>query len=76
VIITDQSMPGITGMSLTREFLKIRPEIPVIICSGYDQALNLERVKEGGASMLVRKPIHWPNLLNTIQAVYAKEPEA
>lgn len=76
VIITDQSMPGITGISLTRELLKIRPEIPVIICSGYDQALNLDRVKEGGASMLVRKPIHWPNLLNTIQAVYAKEPEA
>jgi CheY-like chemotaxis protein len=76
VIITDQSMPGITGISLCRELLKIRPEIPVIICSGYDQALNLERVKEEGATMLVRKPIHWPNLLNTIQAVCATETEA
>jgi signal transduction histidine kinase len=73
VVITDQSMPGITGISLTGEFLKIRPDIPVIICSGYDEALSLERVKEGGATMLVRKPIHWPNLLDTMQTVCCTE---
>ena len=76
VVITDQSMPGITGLELTREFLKVHPEIPVIICSGYDEELSPERVKQEGAAVLVRKPINWPTLLDTIHKVCIAEPKA
>ena len=37
LVITDQTMPNLTGSELTAEVLKIRPELPVIICTGYDR---------------------------------------
>ena len=35
LVITDQTMPGLTGLQLTKELLKIRADIPVILCTGF-----------------------------------------
>ncbi len=55
LVITDQTMPGLTGVMLSREMFKIRPDIPVIICSGYsDSIVPAEILKEGIRGFLTK----------------------
>ena len=56
-IITDQTMPGITGMDLSRKILQIRPEIPIILCTGYNTLMFEEQAKLLGIKEFVEKPI-------------------
>ena len=57
LVITDQTMPGITGLNLAREILKIRPDIPVILCSGHSDAVTLDKLKEAGITEFLMKPL-------------------
>jgi PAS domain S-box-containing protein len=68
MVITDQTMPNMTGDALAQELMNIRPDIPVIICTGYSQAINPERAKNRGIKALVMKPI----LVNDIAAAIRK----
>lgn len=56
LIISDQTMPGLTGDKLAEEIRKIRPEVPIILCSGFSEILTPEREREIKVSKLVRKP--------------------
>ncbi len=56
-LITDQTMPGMTGDELTRKVLAVRPDLPVLLCTGFSQTLTPEKVKQIGASELLVKPI-------------------
>ena len=57
IVVTDQTMPDITGVELTRELLKIRPDIPVILCSGYSETINEENAQAMGVEKFLMKPI-------------------
>jgi PAS domain S-box-containing protein len=57
LIITDQTMPGLTGAALAREVKNLRPEIPVIICTGFSHQLGPEQARKLGVSAFVMKPI-------------------
>ena len=56
LVITDQTMPGLTGDALTRELRKIRADIPVVVCTGYSRRYTPEMAEEGIAGYL-KKPI-------------------
>lgn len=57
LVITDQIMPRITGIELSRALLHIRPDIPIILCSGFkDQSLE-EQIETAGISEFVMKPL-------------------
>ena len=64
LVITDKTMPGITGDVLAKELMSIRPNLPVIICTGYSQTIDHERAKQIGIKAFVMKPI----LINEIAA--------
>ncbi len=68
LVITDQTMPGMTGDALARELMNIRPGLPVIICTGYSQIINAERAMQMGIKALVMKPI----LINELAAAVRK----
>jgi PAS domain S-box-containing protein len=68
LVITDQTMPGMTGDALARELMQIRPGLPVIICTGYSQTIDPERAKQLGIKAFVMKPI----LINEIAAAVRK----
>lgn len=61
LVITDQTMPQMKGTDLAREILKIRPDIPIILCSGYGSVSNHvvtpEDVKAMGIRAFVAKPV-------------------
>ena len=56
-IITDQTMPGMTGIELSRKILEIRPKIPIILCTGYCTLTFEEQAKIIGIKEFVEKPM-------------------
>ena len=57
LIITDMTMPNMTGIQLAQEIKKIRPEIPIIICTGFSDQIDDEKCKAMGIQGYVMKPI-------------------
>jgi DNA-binding NtrC family response regulator len=57
LVITDQTMHPITGMDLAQKILSIRPDVPIILCTGYSEAVGKEKVKKAGIRELVMKPL-------------------
>ncbi len=56
LVITDMTMPKITGDLLARELMKIRPEIPVILCTGFSKLIDEDRAQKIGIRRLIMKP--------------------
>ncbi|PKN61044.1 MAG: hybrid sensor histidine kinase/response regulator, partial [Deltaproteobacteria bacterium HGW-Deltaproteobacteria-15] len=57
LVITDQTMPFLTGADMAREMLQTRPEIPVILCTGYSSAISPEQAAFIGIREYVMKPV-------------------
>jgi len=57
LVIADQTMPKLTGLELASEVVSLRPELPVILYSGYSDTLSADDVRRAGVSVLVRKPV-------------------
>ena len=51
------TMPNMTGDQLARELLKIRPDIPIILCTGYSERITEEEAKDIGIKAFVMKPL-------------------
>lgn len=56
LVITDQTMPELNGTDLAKELLQIRPNLPVILLTGYSFAINAEKAKAIGIRELLAKP--------------------
>ena len=67
LVITDLSMPKMSGYDLAREIKKIRPEFPVILCTGYGKLMSTSRVKESGITRVVSKPVSRRDLILAIR---------
>ena len=57
LVITDQTMPGITGAELSRKMLDIRPDIPIILCTGYSTIISESKAKSIGIKEFALKPL-------------------
>jgi PAS domain S-box-containing protein len=57
LVITDHAMPGMTGIELSRKLLRIRVDIPIILCTGLTKTTICQEAKDAGISELVMKPI-------------------
>jgi PAS domain S-box-containing protein len=71
LLITDQSMPEMSGLELIAEILKIRADLPVILSTGYSTKVSTENVAKLGISALVMKPYEKKILAETIRRVLA-----
>ena len=67
LVITDYTMPHMTGLELAREVLLLKPEIPVILCSGLDELLPMEVVKAAGIREFLPKAVGKRDLVNVVQ---------
>jgi CheY-like chemotaxis protein len=75
VVITDQTMPGATGLQLAGEFLKLRPGIPIILCTGHSDAVIQNGLKESGIQELLFKPLTRKVLAEAIHRALNKDGE-
>jgi nitrogen-specific signal transduction histidine kinase len=58
LVITDQTMPGMTGLVLSQRLLARKPELPIILCTGYTDARNLVQAQRQGVRRCLMKPIN------------------
>jgi len=72
LVITDQSMPRLTGIDLARKLLTIRPDIPIILSTGFTEAVSDEEAKETGIREYVMKPLEKRGLAETIRRALEK----
>jgi PAS domain S-box-containing protein len=57
LVITDQTMPKMTGENLVKEILNIRPDIPTILCTGFSEKIDEKKAKEIGTTEYIEKPL-------------------
>ncbi len=69
IVITDATMPGMPGIELSKELLKIRPDIPIIICTGHGHLISEVHIREVGIKELLKKPVNKERLAVTIRKV-------
>jgi PAS domain S-box-containing protein len=69
LVITDMTMPNMTGDKLAREMMGIRPGMPIILCTGFSEHIAEEKVKKIGIREFVMKPLVMSDLSKTIRRV-------
>ncbi|MDY6863414.1 MAG: response regulator, partial [Thermodesulfobacteriota bacterium] len=69
VVITDMTMPNITGLGLAKELLKIKPQTPIILCTGFSEMVTEDQVKKVGIREFIMKPILKRDLAESIRRV-------
>jgi C4-dicarboxylate-specific signal transduction histidine kinase len=69
LVISDMTMPGLTGKQLAEELLGIREGLPVILCTGYSSMINEREAADLGARALLFKPVSRRLLAGTIRRV-------
>jgi PAS domain S-box-containing protein len=69
LVITDQSMPNMSGAELSMELLKIRPDIPIILCTGHSKKLTTEDAQRLGIKKYLNKPFEKRQLEKLIREI-------
>lgn len=72
LVITDQTMPQMSGDALARALRRIRPDIPIILCTGFSHTMNPEGAKALGIDAWLSKPWQAYELAHTVRAVLAQ----
>lgn len=75
LVIADQTMPQMTGLELAQELIALRPELPVILVTGYSQLVTPEKALEAGIRDYIMKPLSISELTNAIRKVLGKNPQ-
>lgn len=72
LVITDQTMPVLTGEALIRELRSVRPDIPVILCTGYSETMDAEKARKLGIDAFCLKPVSISELTARVHEVMGK----
>jgi CheY-like chemotaxis protein len=72
IVITDQTMPKMTGAQLAKEFMKIRPDIPIILCTGFSDVISEEEAKAIGIREFIMKPIVISDIACKVREILSK----
>jgi DNA-binding NtrC family response regulator len=68
-VLTDEAMPDLVGSELAFQIRRLRPEIPIILMSGYGGTQLTNRAAEIGVSEVLRKPLHRRDLAEALARV-------
>jgi len=73
LILTDNSMPKLTGEELAKELLLIRPELPIILATGYNNMATEKQIQNSGIRKYLIKPVKLGALARAIKSYLVKE---
>lgn len=66
LVVTDQTMPGLTGINMARELLTLRPELPIVLVSGYSATVREADALAAGLRAFLPKPVDEEQLLEVV----------
>jgi len=69
IVLTDYAMPRMTGIQLAREIMKVRPDIPIILMTGFIDNIDISRAKAEGIAGFVEKPFSYNEMAYAIHEV-------
>ncbi len=69
LIITDQTMPVLSGANFAQEVLRLRPDMPIVLCTGYSSTLSKEKALAIGIKKYVEKPLDSKDLARIVRCV-------
>lgn len=69
LVITDMAMPNMAGDRLSQKLLKIRPDIPILLCTGFSENISLDKLSSMGIRDILMKPIAMGDLAEKIRCV-------
>ncbi|OPY75201.1 MAG: Wide host range VirA protein [Syntrophorhabdus sp. PtaU1.Bin050] len=69
LVITDYTMPRMTGVDLAKELLKVRNDIPIILCTGHNDSISADKVKKTGIREFLLKPLGQQGMSAAIRRV-------
>ena len=72
LVITDKNMPVMTGFELAQEIVRIRPDIPLILCSGYHDEVDVDKARKLGFREIIVKPLSLRDMAETIKNVLSR----
>ena len=72
LVITDQTMPDITGIELAEKIMRIRPQIPIILCTGFSKTVSEETARSAGIKGFALKPLVKKELALLIREVLSQ----
>jgi PAS domain S-box-containing protein len=77
LVITDMTMPYMTGNQLVKALQDIRPDVPIIMCTGYSEKISSEKAKIMGIRAFLRKPMSYNDLTKIVrQAIDQQKSDA
>ena len=69
LVITDMTMPNMTGADLAREMLKIRPDLPIIMTTGFSERIDEDEAKRIGIREFIMKPVSLPVIAQAVKKI-------
>ncbi len=69
LILTDQSMPEMTGVQLAAEIRKTNPSVPIILCTGYSETVTAQSARTLGINQILMKPVTRQELAQTVHRI-------
>ena len=73
LVITDQTMPGMTGVEMATTILEQYPEQPIMLCTGYSDQIDAQRARELGIKSFMEKPMETRTILSEISRLLARD---
>lgn len=70
LVITDMTMPNLTGDRLAQELINIRPDMPIILCTGYSEKISAGKAKSLGIREFIMKPFDINELGRAVRRVF------
>ncbi|RUM35763.1 MAG: sensory box histidine kinase/response regulator protein, partial [Desulfobulbus sp.] len=69
LVVTDMTMPHLTGADLAREILTAKPQLPIILCTGYSEVMDADRARAMGIRKFLAKPVETRTLAQSVRDV-------
>jgi CheY-like chemotaxis protein len=69
-VLTDMTMPNLTGLSLSKKILALRPDLPVIMCTGFSDQIDEATIRSAGIRALILKPLVLTELATHVRRLF------
>jgi len=73
MVITDKGMPGMDGIQLTQNLLKVRPDLPVILLTGYGDLINDDKIRKVGFRDIFTKPADFYEMSHALRHIFDEQ---